>query len=315
MTCGPFYGRPIDGLALPSCLGMKSQATYPVALEAVLGAEVALLSKLLAVWALERACVVLTVFAHALSRGVSGHGGWKGGEGRRKNDSMLAMVVCGTTPAFMCASGLTSWAAKLRTPGKKAVVGNFFAAKPILQVGISELDGLGPNEAGADHGLARSFPRAPLPFSMPSFEPLLITLRFASSLSPRQLDYLRRYGHRLIQPCYRPRTSFILYLPRSLHDCRALYASLVNTFLSVPFHFTNMPEKVVVVGAGPVGSLAALYAATRGHQVEIYELRQGTLLAPYPCLGRAHIPKTSEIRTRYLSTLPNPSTLHFRRGE
>ncbi|KAH7405992.1 kynurenine 3-monooxygenase [Phaeosphaeria sp. MPI-PUGE-AT-0046c] len=34
-----------------------------------------------------------------------------------------------------------------------------------------------------------------------------------------------------------------------------------------------MPQKIVVVGAGPVGSLAALYAAVRGHQVEIYELR------------------------------------------
>ncbi|KAI2638457.1 FAD/NAD(P)-binding domain-containing protein [Xylaria nigripes] len=32
-------------------------------------------------------------------------------------------------------------------------------------------------------------------------------------------------------------------------------------------------EKFVVVGAGPVGSLAALYAAERGYQVEIYELR------------------------------------------
>jgi kynurenine 3-monooxygenase len=34
-------------------------------------------------------------------------------------------------------------------------------------------------------------------------------------------------------------------------------------------------QKVVVVGAGPVGSLAALYAAQRGHDVEIYELRSG----------------------------------------
>lgn len=34
-------------------------------------------------------------------------------------------------------------------------------------------------------------------------------------------------------------------------------------------------QKVVVVGAGPVGSLAALYAAQRGHDVEIYELRPG----------------------------------------
>jgi kynurenine 3-monooxygenase len=35
------------------------------------------------------------------------------------------------------------------------------------------------------------------------------------------------------------------------------------------------PQKVVVVGAGPVGSLAALYAARRGHEVELYELRAG----------------------------------------
>lgn len=34
-------------------------------------------------------------------------------------------------------------------------------------------------------------------------------------------------------------------------------------------------KKVVVVGAGPVGSLAALYAARRGYEVEVYELRRG----------------------------------------
>ncbi len=34
-------------------------------------------------------------------------------------------------------------------------------------------------------------------------------------------------------------------------------------------------EKVVIVGGGPVGSLAALYAAQRGYEVEIYELRNG----------------------------------------
>lgn len=33
--------------------------------------------------------------------------------------------------------------------------------------------------------------------------------------------------------------------------------------------------KIVIVGAGPVGSLAALYAAKRGYQVEVYELRPG----------------------------------------
>ena len=35
------------------------------------------------------------------------------------------------------------------------------------------------------------------------------------------------------------------------------------------------PQKVIVIGAGPVGALAALYAATRGDHVEIYELRGG----------------------------------------
>jgi kynurenine 3-monooxygenase len=34
-------------------------------------------------------------------------------------------------------------------------------------------------------------------------------------------------------------------------------------------------QKVIVIGAGPVGSLAALYAANRGDDVEIYELRSG----------------------------------------
>lgn len=36
-------------------------------------------------------------------------------------------------------------------------------------------------------------------------------------------------------------------------------------------------QKTVIIGAGPVGSLAALYAARRGHEVEVYELRPGTL--------------------------------------
>jgi len=33
--------------------------------------------------------------------------------------------------------------------------------------------------------------------------------------------------------------------------------------------------KCAVVGAGPVGALAALYAARRGYEVEVYELRGG----------------------------------------
>ena len=34
-------------------------------------------------------------------------------------------------------------------------------------------------------------------------------------------------------------------------------------------------KKIVVIGAGPVGALAALYAARSGDQVEVYELRAG----------------------------------------
>lgn len=33
--------------------------------------------------------------------------------------------------------------------------------------------------------------------------------------------------------------------------------------------------KCLIVGAGPVGALAALYAANRGWEVELYELRGG----------------------------------------
>lgn len=50
-----------------------------------------------------------------------------------------------------------------------------------------------------------------------------------------------------------------------------------------------MHPKCVVVGAGPVGALAALYAARRGWDVEIYDLRSGrigsrkaALLRPIP---------------------------------
>lgn len=40
---------------------------------------------------------------------------------------------------------------------------------------------------------------------------------------------------------------------------------------------TALPkQKLVVVGAGPVGALTALYAASRGDDVEVYELRGGT---------------------------------------
>lgn len=54
------------------------------------------------------------------------------------------------------------------------------------------------------------------------------------------------------------------------------------------------PEKVIVVGAGPVGSLAALYAAQRGYQVEVYELRNGTFFIresrPWAALAQVRFP-------------------------
>lgn len=34
-------------------------------------------------------------------------------------------------------------------------------------------------------------------------------------------------------------------------------------------------QKYVIIGAGPVGALAAIYAAERGHEVEVYEFRNG----------------------------------------
>lgn len=37
----------------------------------------------------------------------------------------------------------------------------------------------------------------------------------------------------------------------------------------------DKPQKLVVIGAGPVGTLAALYGAQRGYEVEVYELRPG----------------------------------------
>jgi hypothetical protein len=58
------------------CLLLLAALTkYPVALKAVLRAEIALLSQFLAVWTLQRACFLVAIFTRALARGVSGHDG------------------------------------------------------------------------------------------------------------------------------------------------------------------------------------------------------------------------------------------------
>lgn len=49
-----------------------------------------------------------------------------------------------------------------------------------------------------------------------------------------------------------------------------------HCYLDILSSCNNMSkQKTVIVGAGPVGALAALYAAGRGHEVEVYELRGG----------------------------------------
>lgn len=53
--------------------------------------------------------------------------------------------------------------------------------------------------------------------------------------------------------------------PEYMHLIRLYKKKMGNTY----------KQKVVIVGAGPVGALAALYAAQRGDDVEIYELRNG----------------------------------------
>ena len=41
----------------------------------------------------------------------------------------------------------------------------------------------------------------------------------------------------------------------------------------------NKRQHVLVIGAGPVGALAALYAAGRGDEVDVYELRDGPYIS------------------------------------
>jgi hypothetical protein len=55
----------------------------------------------------------------------------------------------------------------------------------------------------------------------------------------------------------------LFFRSQVIHLQRFIMSSLANR------------QKVIIVGAGPVGALAALYAASRGDEVEIYELRGG----------------------------------------
>lgn len=74
---------------------------YPVSLEAVLGAEVALLGYFLAVGALQRASLVLAVLARALARGVHGHyvaQSWGRCAERPQSDDVQDYCVC-TAPS------------------------------------------------------------------------------------------------------------------------------------------------------------------------------------------------------------------------
>jgi 2-polyprenyl-6-methoxyphenol hydroxylase-like FAD-dependent oxidoreductase len=62
----------------------------------------------------------------------------------------------------------------------------------------------------------------------------------------------------------------------------------------------DQPLKCIVIGAGPVGALAALYAARRGWDVEVYELRGGM----YDRLAMGLDPRVDLILTTVLCRSP-----------
>jgi hypothetical protein len=87
-------------------------------------------------------------------------------------------------------------------------------------------------------------------------------------------------------------------------------------------------QKTLIIGAGPVGALAALYAASRGDEVEVYELRggesyigsylsnlstsgshfSGSLLCLFILVyNNSDYGQTYEMPPRFHSTSPNPS--------
>ena len=63
MLCGLLYARSIDSVSNPQSFHEALLTKYPVALEAVLRAEIALFPNLLASRALQGASVILAIFA------------------------------------------------------------------------------------------------------------------------------------------------------------------------------------------------------------------------------------------------------------
>jgi thioredoxin reductase len=61
-------------------------------------------------------------------------------------------------------------------------------------------------------------------------------------------------------------------------------------------------QKIIVVGAGPVGSLAALYAANRGYDVEVYELRSGGFVT-LSCVPFFHVEHHEATNSLYAPVL------------
>jgi NADPH-dependent 2,4-dienoyl-CoA reductase/sulfur reductase-like enzyme len=103
----------------------------------------------------------------------------------------------------------------------------------------------------------------------------------AARLFSHKHGYHRRYSDvtwtpadtRFLDDSRRYQPTFLFELPCICEEKVAKScAQLLLAFVAMA---QSTKQKVVIVGAGPVGSLAALYAAARGDEVEVYELRGG----------------------------------------
>lgn len=98
--------------------------------------------------------------------------------------------------------------------------------------------------------------------------------------------------------------------PRTYHDAANELHALLHPPQRSPWQRIDMTIKCVVIGAGPVGALAGLYAARRGWDVEIYDLRPGRFrgigIEAWALTDRSQI---CEMPQRRLSISPNQSTL------